>query len=194
MPNTIILGLFSSWKIEKSKTKYFITQDKIKEKDFYLLPNQMNPITVNTAITYRKIYRKTDFTHFISLIPDNFPYTVVLYCGIDGYYDVNKKIIYLGVNPNKTEAGFHNTLMHECCHLDYDKHLKQLPHWFRENVVDIITEKKYGLMREDDMDPLASFYDEIDPNRPVTIFKTAQKYGLLTQESEKEPNVFPCIS
>lgn len=193
MKNITILGIFRSWKLEKEKSK---TLHNIKDNwhNYFLLQDFVDQITYKTAINYRSIYHKTNFSSFIQLVPVDFPYRVVFYCGVGGYYNLSTKTIYMGVHPNTTCANFYNTLYHEQCHIDYGKYIKNMPHNIKELIVDAITYQKYGTQKEDDMESIPNIYEEIDPNRPSTIIKFAQKHNLLIQEPIEEVNVFSCIS
>ena len=136
--------MLKSWKLEKEKSKTLF-QKHNDWKNYFVLPDFLSGITYKTALSYRSIYKKTNFERFINFIPENYKYHIILYCGVGGYYNLTSKTVYIGINPETTCANFYNTLYHEQCHIDYGKYIKNMPHEFQELVIDAITYKKYGI-------------------------------------------------
>lgn len=182
-----------SWKLEKEKSKTLFQKHNDWE-NYFVLPDFLSGITYKTALSYRSIYKRTNFERFINFIPENYKYPIILYCGVGGYYNLTSKTVYIGINPETTCANFYNMLYHEQCHIDYGKYIKNMPHEFQELVIDAITYKKYGIQKEDEPEEMSILCEYIDPEHPSTIIKCAQQYNLLTQNPEEEIDVFPCIS
>lgn len=184
-----IMPFEESWNLELQKAEFYKNKD-IKWQDYFVSEDFLKENTEGLKSKYKKIYKTTQFEIFKSFIPKWIPCHIILNCGVGGNYNESKQIIYISVNPKTSITTFYNTLMHEYCHIEYNKYLRNMPHDFLEEVIEIIAAKKYGVFSFDHKKYQLFSMIDLD-NLQSSILKAANKYKLLIEESND--NVFTFI-
>lgn len=177
-----------SWNMELQKANFYKNKD-IKWQDYFISEDFLKENTEDLKSKYKKMYRATQFKIFKCFVPTWIPYDIVLNCGIGGNYNESKKIIYVSVNPGTSISTFYDTMIHEYCHIEYNKYLYGLPHNFLEEAIETIAAKKFGVFSFDHKE--YKLFSMIDPDHlRSSILKAATKYNLLTNESHNDVFTF----
>ena len=212
-----IMSFEESWNLELQKAEFYKDKD-IKWQDYFVSEDFLKEDTEDLKSKYRKIYKTTQFEIFKSFIPKWIPCRIILNCGVGGNYNESKQIIYVSVNPATSITTFYNTLMHEYCHIEYNKYLRNMPHDFleeaiedaykrlikpaiereirntlterAEEAIEVIAAKKYGVFSFDHKKYRLFSMIDLD-NLQSSILKAANKYKLLIKESND--NVFTFV-
>ena len=183
-----IMPLENSWNLELQKAEFYKGKN-IKWQDYFISEDFLKEDLETLKLKYRKIYKSTQFKVFQCFIPAWIPYDIVLNCGVGGNYNETEKIIYISVNPGTSINTFYDTLMHEYCHIEYNKYLYGLPHDFLEEAIEVIAAKKYGVFSFDHKKYKLFSMIDMDHLRS-SIYKAAEQYGLLTKENHDDVFTF----
>ena len=175
--------------MELEKAAYWKDEHIDDWKNYFVLPDFYYGLQKDTFYKYTAIYNSIDFSKYIEEIPEYIKYSIVLNAGVGGNYNEQKKIIYISVNTNENIDNFLDHIIHEYCHIRYNRLLADAPTDLLEEAIEIIAWKKYGRKSIDH-----TKYDLVNKldydNLYNSIIKIQSKYN---SSGECRKNVFTTI-